>query len=461
MTRRPAWLRRLLFIPPIAVGIAVLALQLSDRTPPPQSEPTEVARPVRVIEAVAGRFVPRALGYGYAEPGTVWEAVAEVGGRVVYRHPDLERGRLLEAGTVILRIEPADYLLAVARGEADIQSVEARLGELEVREANTVASLEIERRSLVLAQEDLDRKRQLRANGNISQTSVDQAETALLVQRQRAQELENQLSLLPAERAVLEASLAQQMAMLADARLDLDRTEIRLPIDARIAEIAVESAQFVTVGQRLAVADGIDVAEVTAQVAIDRLMPLIRSELDLTTLTATELSTLPESLGLEARVRLSAGDLEATWVGRFDRISDTIDPQTRTIGIIVAVDQPYRQAIPGQRPPLAKNMYVEVELRGPPRDGEFVVPRVAVHDGPDGRIVVYVADADDRLEFRPVRLGPAQSDFVVVDAGLAAGDRVVVTDLIPAIAGMLLAPTPDAALGERLLAEAAGDVAVR
>ena len=75
--------------------------------------------------------------------------------------------------------------------------------------------------------------------------------------------------------------------------------------------------------------------------------------------------------------------------------------------------------------------------------------------------MVYVADADDRLEFRPVRLGPAQSDFVVVDAGLAAGDRVVVTDLIPAIAGMLLAPTPDAALGERLLAEAAGDVAVR
>jgi multidrug efflux pump subunit AcrA (membrane-fusion protein) len=138
-------------------------------------------------------------------------------------------------------------------------------------------------------------------------------------------------------------------------------------------------------------------------------------------------------------------------------MSAEIDPETRTIGAIVAVDDPYAQAVSGVRPPLVRNLYVEVELRGEPRPGSIVVPRVAVHRRDDGRPVVYVADADDRLAFRDVVPGPAQSDLVVIANGLVAGDRVVVTDVIPAIAGMKLMPTPDEALAERLRARATAD----
>jgi hypothetical protein len=99
-------------------------------------------------------------------------------------------------------------------------------------------------------------------------------------------------------------------------------------------------------------------------------------------------------------------------------------------------------------------MYVQVELRGRPRPGTLVVPRVAVHRGPDGRPAVYVADADDRLRIRPVDTGTTQGDLTVIADGLAPGDRVVATDLIPAIEGMLLAPTPDEALTGRLYGEA-------
>ncbi|MHA1152329.1 MAG: efflux RND transporter periplasmic adaptor subunit [Alphaproteobacteria bacterium] len=137
-------------------------------------------------------------------------------------------------------------------------------------------------------------------------------------------------------------------------------------------------------------------------------------------------------------------------------MSETIDPQTRTIGFIVAVDEPYGHVIPGKRPPLVKNLYVEVELRAPPRPGRIVVPRVAVHRADDGGWVVYLADQDDRLVIVPVELGPVQGDLAVVASGVTAGARVVASDLIPAIEGMLLAPRNDEALAVRLIAEAGG-----
>jgi multidrug efflux system membrane fusion protein len=451
------WLRRLLIVPPVAIGIAVLLWQLQSRTEPPQGEPEELTRTVRVIEAEPVDFVPRAVGYGTVAPGRVWEAVAQVGGKITGKHPDLERGRLIEEGTEVLRIDPTDYELAIARAQADLNSARAQLSELDVRAANTEASLEIERRALRLAEEDLERKRSLLERDSVSQATVDQAESALLGQRQRVQELENQLRLIPAERQVLEASIEVHEAQLEQARLDLERTRIRMPFDGRIAEVDVEPTQFVSVGQVLMVADSIDRAEIEAQFAIGRLAPLVRADIDLSALTAGELAQVPGRLGLEATVRLQADEVAASWDARFDRLSDRIDPQTRTVGVIVVVDEPYRKAIPGLRPPLAKDMFVEVELEGRFRENALVVPRVAVNKRSDGGAALYVADDQGRLEIRPVTLGPTQGDLVVVIEGLEPGERVVVSDLIPAIAGMKLATRVDAALAERLRAQAKGE----
>ena len=52
-------------------------------------------------------------------------------------------------------------------------------------------------------------------------------------------------------------------------------------------------------------------------------------------------------------------------------------------------------------------------------------------------------------------------NFAVVGTGLAAGERVVVSDLIPAVGGMLLAPVVDADATRALIAEAEGRGPVR
>jgi len=64
--------------------------------------------------------------------------------------------------------------------------------------------------------------------------------------------------------------------------------------------------------------------------------------------------------------------------------------------------------------------------------------------------VVLVAAADDRLRRRPVEVLFSQGDVSVIAAGLEAGERVVVSDLVPAVEGMLLQVQPDEALAESL-----------
>ncbi len=449
--------RKALFLPPVLVGVAVLVWFARSGDAPVQVPPDEVVRPVRVISVPAVDFVPRTLGYGQVQPGRIWEAVAEVSGRIIEKHARLEPGELLTSGEVILRIDPTDYELAVESARARIRGAEAEIAELEVREANTRRSLDIEQRGLSLAETDLARKRTLVERGSISQAAVDEAERTVLSLRQAVQSQRSALAVIPAEREVLTANLALFEAELRQAQRNLERTEIVTPFDGRVAAVNVEERQFAASGQVLAVLDGVDLAEVAAQIPLDRVRPLVAgARVDLQDVGTENLSNVFERLGLKAVVRLRAGDFEASWPARFARIRESVDPSTRTIGIVVAVDEPYKLVEVGRRPPLAKNMFVEVELHGRPVPDRLVVPRAALHDG-----TVYVVGGDRRLQRRKVSVGVVQSGFVVIDEGLVAGDIVVVTDLIPAVDGMLLDPVEDTALRDRLIATATGQGTVR
>ena len=449
--------RKALFIPPVLIGIAGLLWFARSGETPVRIPPEEAARPVRVISVPAVDFVPRTLGYGHVQPGRVWEAVAEVGGRIVEKHPRLESGELMGAGEVILKIDPTDYELAVESATARIEGAEAQITELEVREANTQRSLEIEQSGLSLAETDLARKRTLLQRGSISQAAVDEAERTVLSLRQAAQGQRSALALIPAERKVLTANLALYRSELRQAERDLERTIFVTPFAGRVAAVNVEERQFAAAGQVLAVLDGVDLAEVAAQIPLDRMRQLVAgSPFESQGISPDNIGDAFERLGLTAVVRLSAGELQASWPARFARIRESVDPGTRTAGVVVAVDEPYKLVEVGRRPPLARNMFVEVELRGPPVPNRLVVPRAALHDG-----MVYLVGDGNRLERRPVSIGVRQSGFVVVDEGLAAGDIIVVTDLAPAIDGMLLDPVEDDALRARLIAAATGQGAVR
>jgi hypothetical protein len=162
---------------------------------------------------------------------------------------------------------------------------------------------------------------------------------------------------------------------------------------------------------------------------------------------------LPQLVQLEPQIRLDLGTTQAEWQGEFVRFSDNVDPQTRTMGVVVAVDKPFEKIEPGVRPPLSKGMFVQVLLRGPAQRDRLVVPRAAVRDGQ-----IYLVDRQQRLQRQPVELLFSQGSISVLNNGLSPGDRVVVSDLVPAVDGMPLKPQPDQALEAEVAAAARGEL---
>ena len=452
-------IKKLLIIPPILIGVAVLFYMASGRQAPERKPPEERARTVRVITAEPVSLVPRVTGFGSVYPGTVWSAIAQVAGEVVYVHPGLKKGAILAADTEIVRISPADFVLAISQAQANIRSAQAKLAELKVTETNTTDLLKIEKRGLELRDAELNRKQALFERGTVAQSALELEQRETLAQRKKVQDLENALRLLPTQRTVQQEQIAVYRAQLESAKLDLARTSIKLPFDARIAEVKVEVEQFVQTGGTLVTADSLDVAEVEAQIPISQFRAMVRASAVgglPTGITAQSLSRIVKKIGFEATVRLRTGNDIVEWPARFARISDTVDPKTRPIGAIVAVDGAYAKATPGDRPPLTKGMFVEIEIRTRARQTRIVVPRAAFHDGK-----LYVVNAEGRLDIRPVTTGLIQGDLAAIAKGIAPGELVVVSDLIPAVAGMLLVPQSDDELQTRLKAEAAGGASRR
>ena len=448
--------RKLLIIPAMAIGVLVLILVVKFKQPPEQLQIQERPRAVRVIPAPEVAVVPRAVGYGTAKPGQTWEAVAEVGGKVVEIHPELKKGSLLRKDEVLLRIDPAEYGLAKIRAQADVETLDAQLKELKQKEKNIRHSLDVEKRSLVLSKKELERKQNLWGDRHISKSELDQEEKRVLAQQNAVQNFQNTLNLIPTQQKALLAKIDSSKAQLKDTGLDIAKTTIKAPFDCRIAEVNVELAQYVAPGKVLVRADNTGFVEILAQIPIYTFKNLLgQEEIPLTTRQFT-MEKIREFLGLGALVRLDLGGKAVEWKARFARISETLDPQTRTLGVYVAVDDPYRKIRPGEKPPLLKNMYCEVELKGKPRPKTVIIPRAALHEG-----IVYVVSPENRLERRKIDPEFAQGNFISIKNRPGLRYRVIVTDVIPAIEGMLLKPQTDEELLTSLIAEALGEAPLK
>jgi len=437
----------LLTLPFVAGGAGFLAYTVKTKAPPAQIEARAVATPVRVIAAAETALRPLVTGFGLVAPAETFEAIAQVGGTVAWVNPELARGAVLPAGAELLRIAADDYDLALAQAEANTRAAQAKLAELAVSADNQRAALEIERDVLTLRADELARVEALREGGSRAQAAVDTARAAWLAQRQKVQSIESTLALIPSQRVGLEANTAAARAAGETARLNRARTTLTLPFAARVAQVSVEEGRFLRVGEVAAVLDGIAQAEVEAQIPVTELRRLLRLAAPDAAAFAADpaaMTAVLRGLGLGAQVRLDLGDDALSWPGRVDRVSDTIDPKTGTLGVIVVVDAAYTSAVPGAQPPLTKGMFVEVGIAGRPVSG-LAVPRSALWDG-----AVFVADDGDRLERRPVSAALIQDDIALISNGLSSGDKVIVSDLVAPIEGMPLAPVADDALAATL-----------
>ncbi|TDT40261.1 RND family efflux transporter MFP subunit [Halospina denitrificans] len=425
----------------LVAGIAFVVVMANLRPGPEESDSVAESRSVRVMPITPMPFRMEARGYGNVRAARRWQAVARVGGRITERHPNLESGNLINEGTELLRIDPTRYELAVASAEADLASARSDKRQLEQKAANTRLLLELEKERLALAERELERVRNLAERDAVSRTRLDEQERATLQQRQAVQSLENELALIPSQRDNLEARIARAESALGQARQDLEDTHFSAPFDLRIHKADVEQDEEVRPGQTLFTADGIATAEAVIQLPVAQLRRLMRQLPDMPAAELKEpIADLHRRIDLsriDAQLSL-AGDPDTTWDASVTRVASGLDPGTRTVQVVLSVEEPYRNANPPEQPPLVRDMYVRGTLSLPTPDDVIVVPAATIHGDR-----VYLADDGDRLERRRVSVAWSQDDLSVIREGLSPGERLVLDDLVPAIEGTRLSPGRD------------------
>jgi len=444
-----------LVIPPVIMGIIFFNLMVKSKKAPKQIEAKERIRAVRVIQAPMVNVTPRAIGYGYAEPAQTWNAVAEVSGRIVEMHEELKKGSFYMKDQLMLKIDPVTYGLAEDRGKANVVNIDAQLKELSQRKKNTQRLLATEKKSLKLSAQELERKRDLFKKGYISQSDLEKEEKSYLAQQSSVNNLQNTLDLIPAQKKALLAQKQSGISTLTDYQLNLAKTEIRAPFNCRISNVQVEIDQYAAPGTVLVSVESIDAVEIPVKISpksFSKLLPRVKNSIDIQNI---DMNTLRKNIGIRATVRLPFFKQDVFWKGRFSRTSESMDISTGTLTVYVTVDDPYyyvKLNTTKRRPPLIKNMYCEVELSGRQVPDKIVIPYQALHDQN-----VYLVDKENRLEIRTIKVAWQQGEIVIVEKGLEKGERVIVSDLAPAISGMLLKPIDDNKLLSELNQLASGE----
>lgn len=431
--------KKFLFFPALAVGVVALIAAVNLRPDVPTKPAGDRSRVVDILPLQPQMSAPVAIGFGRAEPKVQWQAIAEVTGAVIYKHPNLEKGTVIAAGTEILRIDPLDYELKLSQAIADLKSSQTQLARLDQEETNLKQTLSIEMNRLKLAENEYQRRVDLNKRGLTSQSDVDTQQQNMLSQKKLVQEIENQLALMPDERGVSEALVKVNQAKADEAQRSLEKTRITLPMTMRISEVDAEINQVVNLQQTMVTAHLNDVMEVEAQLSIHDLQLLSD------TLSWDENQAERGELDkLQATVELSSGNLTATWPAKVARVSETVDANQATAGVILEVSQlPSSNGLAGT-PVLVNGMFVKATIEGQ-KQQSWSVPERALHGDK-----IYLMNAENRLEMRDVNVKYRRDNQVIISGDLEAGEKVILNDILPAIEGMLLrdSESDDHSVGE-------------
>ncbi|MEZ8851182.1 efflux RND transporter periplasmic adaptor subunit [Vibrio cyclitrophicus] len=422
--------KKLLFFPALAVGVIGLVVAINLKPDLPTKPAGDRARLVETLSLEQQLIAPLAVGFGKVVPKVEWKAIAEVTGQIVYRHPDLDKGQVIPAGTVVLKVDPLDYELKLIQAEADLKSSQTSLAKLNQEEDNLNQTLKIEKNRLVISNKELQRKQDLRKKGLTSQSDVDLQQQSALSQQKLVLDIANQITLMPDEKRVAEAVIKVNVSKVKEAQRSLDKTTITLPRAMRIAQVDIEQNQVVNLQQEMFVAHGINIMEVEAQLSIHDMQTLASSFTQFPR-DAAGIPT-PDQAPIKASVQLNSGSLNLSWPAKVARISETVDENQATAGIILEIAQDYSQLQPSNATPLVNGMFVKAEIEGV-ANLSWVLPERALHGDK-----IYLMHDNSRLKMVNVEVLYRRDNQVVVNGELQTGDKLVLNDLLPAIEGMLL-----------------------
>jgi membrane fusion protein (multidrug efflux system) len=318
---------------------------------------------------------------GTTEGAVDAEIRAQVTGNLISR--DYEEGSYVDAGTLLFRIDPRPF-------RATLDEARGGLG---------------------------------RAQAQLAQTRLDVARYAPLVEEGAVsrQEYDNAVQ---AERAAA-AAVQSAEAAVEKARLDVDFTEIRSPIDGIVGPALKQIGDLVGPGDARPVTTVSQVDPIRVSFPISEREYLVFAE-------RIRQGTAQEPGRAVLQLVLSDGSVyphpgTAFLAGR------AVDPNTGTILVKGEFPNPGRFLRPG--------LYSRVQVVTDVLRGAIVVPQRAVQELQGTHQVAVVKD-DHTVELRVVQPGPRDGSDQVILSGLQPGERIVVEGLQKVRNGTVVEPQP-------------------
>ena len=319
--------------------------------PPPAVSVAEVlSRPLRDFEEFTGRL----------EPVTTVSIQPRVAGFI--DTAQFAEGARVKKGQLLFRIDPRPFQAEVDR---------------------LAAQLKRARSQAALAASNRDRGQQLIAKHVIAQQDYDQLDTAATSSRDD----------IGAAEAALEA-----------ARLNLEFTSVRSPIDGRVSRMLITPGNLVTTTSVL-----------TTVVSDDPVYAYFDADEQTYLRFAHDVANggTPVFMGL-------ADEQGYPHEGRLDFVDNQVDAASGTIRARAVFANKDGHYTPG--------LFARIKLVGARAQDTILIDERAV--GTDlGKKFVLALKSDNTLEYRPVTLGANIDGLRVVSQGLAAGDVIVVNGL--------------------------------
>jgi membrane fusion protein (multidrug efflux system) len=171
----------------------------------------------------------------------------------------------VQAGDLLIEIDPAEFRAHVAQAEADVLEAEAAIGNLQSRKLLQQANIAEAESAIAVTQADVDRtKLEAKRQSTLLSTSygtpqkVEQAtadqrrfEATLASNRAALDGQRRQMGVLDTEEIQLRAEAKAKRAILDLAQINLGYTRIVAPADGMVGERGVREGQYVHVGTQV------------------------------------------------------------------------------------------------------------------------------------------------------------------------------------------------------------------
>jgi len=290
----------------LAIGGLFYWVFASMKTPPEEKIQVDITPVVAVENISVAPLTLQVDSYGIVKPKYETQLVAQVSGQIMELSEIFVRGGFVKEGQLLARIDPNDYEAALIEAQANLASARA--------------SLQKERAQGKVAEREW-------------QKITHSSPTDLSLRKpQLAQELAR--------------VKAAQAAVLRTER-NVERTEVKAPFDAMIAERQIGLGSFVSTGTAIGKLLSTAVAEVRLPVADSQLRFLLNQ-------------------GKNAKVNLlgSFAGKEQVWQAIISRSEGVIDDKSRMTYLVAEVQDPYRLASISDVNPLRFGSYVQAKILG-------------------------------------------------------------------------------------------------